>query len=170
VSRGRHSPKFRRSTSEWAGAQNGSRRSAATSIIEPARSPTRPARECRPLLCGHEVRFGRRADGHPERRSCTNNSSILSWYRRMAGAVYCSGAHAEVSRVPGRVSPKFQSQKEGLPRRSKHLCRLCLPVSGYILISRSASACSASASVTWRNVVCFESPTTTHVFRQRVPR
>ena len=45
-----------------------------------------------------------------------------------------------------------------------------VPVSGYILINRSASACSASASVTWRNVVCLGSPVTTHALRQRVPR
>ena len=50
------------------------------------------------------------------------------------------------------------------------LRRFPIPVSGYILINRSASACNASASVTWRNVVWLGSPVTTHVLRQRVPR
>ena len=45
-----------------------------------------------------------------------------------------------------------------------------VPVSGYTAINRSASACSASASVTCRNVAWLGAPATTHVFRHRVPR
>ena len=50
-----------------------------------------------------------------------------------------------------------------------HLRQFQFPVSGYILINRNASACSASGSVTWKNGVCLGSLVTTHVLRQRVP-
>ena len=46
-------------------------------------------------------------------------------------------------------SPKFQGVSKGVPIAGNDLCRSGFPVSGYILINRSASACSASASVTW---------------------
>lgn len=68
------------------------------------------------------------------------------------------------------LKPKFQGQKSGIPMAVNYLCQIQFPVSGYILISRSASACSASASVTWKNVVCLGSPATTQLLRQRVPR
>ena len=45
-----------------------------------------------------------------------------------------------------------------------------IPVSGYTAINRSASACSASASVTWRNGVRLGSADTMHILRHRVPR
>jgi len=47
------------------------------------------------------------------------------------------------------VKPKFQGVSKGIPIVDKDLCRFRFPVSGYILTSRSASACTASASVTW---------------------
>jgi Aldehyde dehydrogenase family len=64
---------------------------------------------------------------------------------------------------------KFQGRKGGISVVINHLRRFQFPVSGYILISRSASACSASGSVTWKNGVCLGSLVTTHVLRQRVP-
>ena len=67
-------------------------------------------------------------------------------------------------------SPKFQGRNWGIPVVGNYLCQIQFPVSGYILINRSASACSASASVTWKNVVCLGSPATTQLLRQRVPR
>src|SRR5271157_1120233 len=66
--------------------------------------------------------------------------------------------------------PKFQGRKWGIPITANYLCQNRVPVSGYILINRSASACRASASVTWKNFVCLGSPATTQLFRQRVPR
>jgi transposase len=68
------------------------------------------------------------------------------------------------------ISPKFQGRNSGIPKAVNYLCQIQFPVSGYILINRSASACSASASVTWKNVVCLGSPATTQLLRQRVPR
>ena len=68
------------------------------------------------------------------------------------------------------ISPKFQQGKMGISIVTNDLWQFPVPVSGYIVINRSASACSASASVTWRNVVWLGSLVTTHVFRQRVPR
>ena len=47
------------------------------------------------------------------------------------------------------VSPKFQGSPTGISIVINDLCQTRVPVSGYILINRSASACSASASVTW---------------------
>ena len=66
--------------------------------------------------------------------------------------------------------PKFQGRNWGIPIAGNYLCQIQFPVSGYILINRSAFACSASASVTWKNVVCLGSPATTQLLRQRVPR
>ena len=68
------------------------------------------------------------------------------------------------------ASPKFQRGRMGISIVINDLRRMPFPVSGYILINRSASACNASASVTWWNGVWFGSAVTTHVFRQRVPR
>src|SRR5208337_2572076 len=68
------------------------------------------------------------------------------------------------------LRPKFQGRNWGIPVAGNYLCQIQFPVSGYILINRSASACSASASVTWKNVVCLGSPATTQLLRQRVPR
>jgi hypothetical protein len=68
------------------------------------------------------------------------------------------------------LRPKFQGQKWGIPITANYLCQKRVPVSGYILINLSASACRASASVTWKNAVCLGSPVTTQLFRQRVPR
>src|SRR5271157_2991277 len=68
------------------------------------------------------------------------------------------------------LNPKFQGRKWGIPITANYLCQNRVPVSGYILINRSASACRASASVTWKNFVCLGSPATTQLFRQRVPR
>ena len=68
------------------------------------------------------------------------------------------------------AKPKFQGRNWGIPIAGNYLCQIQFPVSGYILINRSASACSASASVTWKNVVCLGSPATTQLLRQRVPR
>jgi len=51
----------------------------------------------------------------------------------------CSGA---------TVNPKFQGVSKAISTVGSDLCRFRFPVSGYILINRSASACSASASVT----------------------
>ena len=69
-----------------------------------------------------------------------------------------------------RINPKFQGRNSGIPKAVNYLCQIQFPVSGYILINRSASACSASASVTWKNVVCLGSPATMQLLRQRVPR
>ena len=71
---------------------------------------------------------------------------------------------------PSPSKPKFQGRNWGIPIAGNYLCQIQFPVSGYILINRSASACSASASVTWKNVVCLGSPATTQPLRQRVPR
>ena len=48
-----------------------------------------------------------------------------------------------------RSNPKFQGRLVGIPMAINNLWRSRLPVSGYILINLSASACKASASVTW---------------------
>ena len=48
-----------------------------------------------------------------------------------------------------RLKPKFQMAKMGISIVSNDLRKTRFSVSGYILINRSASACSASASVTW---------------------
>ena len=50
------------------------------------------------------------------------------------------------------------------------LRRFPVPLSVYTVINRSASACSASASVTWRNVVWLGSAVTTHMFQHRVSK
>ena len=47
------------------------------------------------------------------------------------------------------LSPKFQDRLVGIPITVNDLRQSRLPVSGYILINLSASACKASASVTW---------------------
>ena len=47
------------------------------------------------------------------------------------------------------VSPKFQGCLGGILIAINSLRQFGLPVSGYILINRSASACKASVSVTW---------------------
>ena len=68
------------------------------------------------------------------------------------------------------AKPKFQRGWWRISIVSNDLRRFPVPVSVYTVINRSASACNASASVTWRNVVWWGSAVTTHVFRQRVPR
>ena len=68
------------------------------------------------------------------------------------------------------ASPKFQRGKSRISTVINDLRQMPFPVSGYILINRSASDCNASASVTWSNRVWFASAVITHVFRQRVPR
>ena len=60
------------------------------------------------------------------------------------------GSGAEHSAAsPGSARPKFQGHLVGIPIAINDLLRSRLPVSGYILINLSASACKASASVTW---------------------
>src|SRR5208337_4457826 len=82
----------------------------------------------------------------------------------------CQNGLKVLLRVTVRPKPKFQGRNWGIPVAGNYLCQIQFPVSGYILINRSASACSASASVTWKNVVCLGSPATTQLLRQRVPR
>ena len=60
------------------------------------------------------------------------------------------GERVNVSRtVPSSARPKFQGSPTGISIQINDLCQTRVPVSGYILINRSASACSSSASVTW---------------------
>ena len=47
------------------------------------------------------------------------------------------------------LKPKFQGCLGGILIAINSLRQFGLPVSGYILINRSASACKASVSVTW---------------------
>ena len=70
----------------------------------------------------------------------------------------------------GEINPKFQKGEVGISIVVNGLRRFLIPVSGYTVINRSASACNTSASVTWENDVRLGSPATTHVLRHRVPR
>jgi hypothetical protein len=54
-----------------------------------------------------------------------------------------------ISTLPRFVKPKFQGHFVGILMAINDLWRSGLPVSGYILINLNASACRASASVTW---------------------
>jgi len=51
------------------------------------------------------------------------------------------------------VNPKFQGGFQKIPIIINDLRQFPAPASGYILVNCGASACSASASVTWPNVV-----------------
>ena len=77
---------------------------------------------------------------------------------------------ANLSAWKGIIRPKFQRARMGISIVENDLRQTLVPVSGYILINRSASACSASASVTWRNGIRLGSADTRQVFRQRVPK
>ena len=79
-------------------------------------------------------------------------------------------ARPGVTRGTGTVKPKFQRGKPRIFILINNLRQMSSPVSGYILINRSASACNASASVNWSNRVRCGSEVITHAFRQRVPR
>ena len=81
-----------------------------------------------------------------------------------------AGPTLEQMAAVASLSPKFQRARMGISVVDNDLRRTPFPVSGYILINRSASACSASASVTRRNGVWLRSADTIHVLRQRVPR
>ena len=67
-----------------------------------------------------------------------------------------------------RIKPKFQPDIMGMSIVINDLCQFPVPVSGHILIIRSASASRASASVTCRKVFCLGSRVTTHVLVQHV--
>src|SRR5689334_20777991 len=55
----------------------------------------------------------------------------------------------QVQAVLDYINPKFQGSPTGISILINDLHQTRVPVSGYILISLSASACNSSASVTW---------------------
>jgi hypothetical protein len=69
-----------------------------------------------------------------------------------------------------KAKPEFQKGIVAISLTINDLRQIPFPVSGYTAINRSASACSASASVTWRNVAGSGALDTTHVFRHCVAR
>src|SRR5271157_2275679 len=83
-----------------------------------------------------------------DRPGC-NDTVDTGEFHLSAGTIkdqFSRGSRVRFELVLECVRPKFQGRNWGIPIAGNYLCQVQFPVSGYILINRSASACSASAS------------------------
>ncbi len=102
-------------------------------------------------------------------RSCPGLRSSPAFPEIVVAQEYQS---KEPETLDGAFKPKFQTSLMGFPIAANGLRQTGIPVSGYILTSCGAFACSASASVTSYKikVASLGSAVTTHVLRARVAR
>jgi hypothetical protein len=98
----------------------------------------------------HELLFDLRAltgpDGKWQTSGAPETTGEMLGFRVVHPDFLSSRDYSQQEIIP---KPKFQGYLAGILIAINSLRQFGLPVSGYILINRNASACNASVSVTW---------------------